>query len=199
MVALVRRVVDRATSELALRRVAAMPGVRLAPGVRFRGAPMITLAPGATLTIGDRTLVVSHAASTPLGLAHPAAIRAERPGAEIVIGADVGMSGGTICAVHRIEVGDGTLLGADVRIVDTDFHPLESSCRRYADIPEPRERDAVRIGRNVFLGTRAIVLKGVEIGDNTVVGAGSVVSGDLPPNSVCAGNPAVVLRTIEMS
>lgn len=199
MLTLLRRVTDRATSELALRRVAAMPGVRLSPGVRFRGSPMITLARGATLTIGDRTLVVSHAPSTPLGLAHPAAIRAEHPGAEIVIGADVGMSGGTICAVHRIEIGDGTLLGADVRIVDTDFHPLDSASRRYAPIPEPQQRDAVRIGRNVFLGTRAIVLKGVEIGDNTVVGAGSVVSSSLPPNTVCAGNPAVVLRTIEVT
>jgi maltose O-acetyltransferase len=55
----------------------------------------------------------------------------------------------------------------------------------------------VLIGRNVFIGARSTVLKGVEIGDNSVVGAGSVVSSDVPPNVIAAGNPCVVIRTLE--
>lgn len=57
-------------------------------------------------------------------------------------------------------------------------------------------RDTI-IGKNVFIGCNALVLKGVHIGDNAVIGAGSVVTKDVPANCVAAGNPAVVVKHIE--
>lgn len=101
------------------------------------------------------------------------------------------MSGCTICAAQRVTIGDGCLLGADVFIADTDFHPVEPEDRR-------RRTDGVRmapveIGDNVFIGARAMVLKGVRIGDNAVVGAGSVVTTDVPANAIAAGVPAHVV------
>lgn len=154
--------------------------------------------PGTSLVLGDRTEIVSQNSAAVLGVAHRAALRCVMPGASIRLGDDVGMTGGTICAATSIEIGDETMLGADVTVVDTDFHPLSSRSRRREAVPEPRPTDAVRIGRNVFLGTRVIVLKGVTIGDDTVVGAGSVVTHDLPPGTICAGSPAEVVRTLDL-
>ena len=91
----------------------------------------------------------------------------------------------------EITVGDCSMFGPNV-VVATAAHPLE---------PELREQGLqynkpVHIGRNCWIGAGAIILPGVSIGDNTVVGAGSVVTHDLPANVVAVGNPCRVLREI---
>jgi acetyltransferase-like isoleucine patch superfamily enzyme len=116
--------------------------------------------------------------------------------AKIVIGDDVGISGGTICAAEEVTIGEGTLLGANVTIVDTDFHPIASLNRRYDN--HDVATAPVTIGRNVFLGTNSMVLKGVTIGDNSVVGAGSVVTKNIPDSVIAGGNPCRVLRPIAL-
>jgi len=88
------------------------------------------------------------------------------------------------------------LFGADVLVADTDFHPIEELHRVDLPIPTGNPSHAVVIEDDVFLGARCMVLKGVRIGAGTVVGAGSVVSHDLPPRVVAAGNPARVIRTL---
>ena len=91
----------------------------------------------------------------------------------------------------HIYVGDHTMLGPNVTIA-TAGHPI---------LPELRQREyqynmPVRIGRNCWLGAGVIVLPGITIGDNTVIGAGSVVTKDIPSNVVAVGNPCGVLREI---
>ena len=91
----------------------------------------------------------------------------------------------------HIYVGDKTMLGPNV-VLASAAHPI---------LPELREVQyqynlPVRIGKNCWLGAGVIVLPGVTIGDNTVVGAGSVVTKDLPANVVAVGNPCRVLREI---
>ena len=91
----------------------------------------------------------------------------------------------------HIYVGDYTMLGPNV-VLATAGHPI---------LPELREQAyqynvPVRIGRNCWLGAGVIVLPGVTIGDNTVIGAGSVVTKDIPANVVAVGNPCRVLREI---
>jgi acetyltransferase-like isoleucine patch superfamily enzyme len=81
-------------------------------------------------------------------------------------------------------------------VVDTDFHPIAAAGRRYNNRPEDIGCAPVRIGRNVFLGTGSVVLKGVTIGDNAVVGAGAVVVSDVPADAIVAGNPARVIGQI---
>jgi len=91
----------------------------------------------------------------------------------------------------HIYVGDNTMFGPNVTLA-TAGHPIEPSLRRKGlqyNMP-------VRIGSNCWLGAGVIVLPGVTIGDNTVVGAGSVVTRDLPANVVAVGNPCRVLRPI---
>ncbi len=91
----------------------------------------------------------------------------------------------------HIYVGDNTMLGPNVTIA-TAGHPI---------LPELREQGyqynmPVRIGRNCWIGAGAILLPGVTVGDNTVVGAGSVVTKDLPAGVVAVGNPCRVLREV---
>ncbi len=91
----------------------------------------------------------------------------------------------------HIYVGDNTMMAANV-ILATATHPI---------LPELRARGLqcnmpIHIGKNCWLGAGVIVLPGVTIGDNTVVGAGSIVNKDLPANVVAVGNPCKVLREI---
>jgi maltose O-acetyltransferase len=93
--------------------------------------------------------------------------------------------------VASIEIGDDVQIGPNVQLL-TPTHPLEPDARRAKwEAAEP-----IAIEGNVWLGGGVIVLPGVTIGENTVVGAGSIVTKDLPPNVVAAGNPARVVRSL---
>lgn len=163
-------------------------GVELSPGCAFSGFPVVSRAPGSTIRMGRETRILSRNFATALGVAHPLVLRTLKAGATIEIGAKVGISGGSICAAQGVWIGDETLLGADVLVMDTDFHPISPSAR-HASSPESLAAQPVRIGKNVFVGARSMILKGVEIGDHSVIGAGSVVTRSVPAGMVAAGNP----------
>jgi acetyltransferase-like isoleucine patch superfamily enzyme len=91
-----------------------------------------------------------------------------------------------------IRVGRNSLFGAHVEIFDSDFHDLDPA-RRHGG--EPRMAP-VEIGENVFVGMRVTILKGVTIGANSVIGAGTVVASSIPANVIAAGNPARVIREL---
>jgi acetyltransferase-like isoleucine patch superfamily enzyme len=95
-----------------------------------------------------------------------------------------------------VEIGAECLLGANVMIVDTDFHPLAAEGRRHNHHPACIGTAEVVLERNVFVGANSIILKGVRIGENSVIGAGSVVARDVPANSIAAGNPCRLLRPL---
>ena len=167
-----------------------------AEGVTVFGWPIVSFAPGSRVRVGRDAVLISDCRFSEPGVSHPVVLRTLSPGAVLVIGDNTGMSGCTICASESVTVGSRCLLGADVFIADTDFHPVAPDGRRW-------RRDGVAtapisIGDNVFLGARAMILKGVSIGDDAVVGAGSVVVDDVPAGAVVAGVPArVVARTPE--
>lgn len=163
-------------------------GVEAGAGLRLYGAPVVTCAAGARIRLGQRVVLCSRSADTALGVAHPVVLRAMAAGATIEIGNDTGISGGSICAQVAIHVGQRCLLGADVMIADTDFHALDAAQRRQHGAVAPAA--AVWIGDDVFIGARAVVLKGVRIGDGAVVGCAAVVTHDVAPGAVVAGNPA---------
>ena len=98
---------------------------------------------------------------------------------------------------QRIEIGSHCLIATGVRIQDNDGHPLDSEKRRRGEPVSGEDVKPVRILDNAWIGARAIILKGVTVGENAVVGAGSVVTRDVPANAIVAGNPAVVIRAAE--
>lgn len=148
-------------------------GVQILDGFKMYGLPKVFRHNGSSITIGRRFESRNNWDSNPLGIDHPTIICTWRKGAEIIIGNDVGISGGSIVAAQKIEIGDGTLIGANTTIIDTDFHPVESSRRRYDK--KAIKTKPVSIGKNVFIGMHCIILKGVTIPDNAIVPAGSVV------------------------
>jgi len=109
----------------------------------------------------------------------------------ITIGSDVSINSGCVFHAHApIEIGDKTLIAANVMIV-TANHDIS---KRGLDAFYALEVGAVKIGSECWLGAGVIVLPGVSIGDGAVVGAGSVVTRDLPPEMICVGAPAKPIK-----
>jgi acetyltransferase-like isoleucine patch superfamily enzyme len=116
------------------------------------------------------------------------------PEARILLADHVGLSSATIVAGRSIEIGEQTLLGAGCMILDNDFHAPGTEftwLTEYSKNSKP-----IKIGRGCFIGARSIILKGVTLGDRVIIGAGSVVTKDIPAFSIAAGNPARVVGTI---
>ena len=117
------------------------------------------------------------------------------------------MNGALVMAEERIEIGSHCLISWNVGIADSDFHPL-APAQRIIDAhalapffkdrpPRPKLRTVpVIISDNVWIGMNAVILKGVTIGENSVVAAGAVVTKSVPANVVVAGNPAVVTKEL---
>jgi acetyltransferase-like isoleucine patch superfamily enzyme len=173
-------------------------GARTGRGVVATGMPVIDLWPESEITIGNEVSLVSCSFATALGVNHPVVLRTLAPGAAIHIGDRVGISGGSICAARFVEIGEDSMLGANVTIADTDFHSLDPAFRASNGHPTIGTA-AVHIGRRVFIGTNSIVLKGVSIGNNSVIGAGSVITREIPADCVAAGNPCRVIRQLRPS
>ena len=119
--------------------------------------------------------------------------------ATLTIGNESGMSGGTIWATDSITIGDNVKIGANCTIIDGDIHSTDWR-RRRDKRPNPQRMEykhkPIVIGNDVWLGANSIVLKGVTIGDRTVIGAGSVVSKDIPADCIAVGNPCVVVKNL---
>ncbi len=117
------------------------------------------------------------------------------------------VNGALIMAEEEITIGKHCLISWNVGLADSDFHPIDPALRLqdtiacsvyYPNKPErPKiETRPIHICDNVWIGMNAVVLKGVTIGDNSIVAAGSVVTKDVPPNTIVAGNPARIVKEI---
>lgn len=158
------------------------------PSVRFLGRPLVRCCRGATLEIREGVVINSSMASNPVIGHSRSALSSVAPGAVLVLGRNVGASGVTITAATEVTIGDNTIIGADTLITDTDFHLPDGEGGWSNALRETSK--AVRIGTSCFIGARSIILKGVTIGDGTVVAAGAVVTRDVPAMHLAYGNPA---------
>lgn len=192
----------RITNEL--RRLLVLPyislllrvnGVRYGHGCRWLGTPMVQAVRDSTITIGSRVAFRSWPASNPLAPNHAVVLATRKPGALIQIGNDCGFTGTTLVAAERIMIGDRVQVGANSTIVDTDFHPL-TAAERARDFLAGAHAP-IMIEDDVFIGMNSLILKGVTIGRGSVVGAGSVVTRNVPPGVVVAGNPARIVKRLE--
>lgn len=177
--------------------------VKYGKNLLLKGVPVIFNKSGAKLTIGDNVTVKSSFLSNLVGLYSRTVIVTRASGAEIFIGDNVGISGATIYARSRIEIGDNTCIGGNAKILDNDFHPIEVEARnRLLNDPNGGNSNlvpakSIHIGKNCFIGCNSIILKGTVLGDGCVVGAGAVVAGKFDSNSVIAGNPARVIKKLK--
>lgn len=163
--------------------------------VHLFGKPEIKRYPNSKIVISKGVSLVSENKFNSAGINHPVILATLASGAEIIIGEDSGLSGATICAVKSVRIGVYVGIGANVCIYDTDFHPIDPYERRYEDYKT--KSAPVVIDDYAWIGGNSIILKGVRIGKGSVVGAGSVVTKDVPDFELHAGNPARFIRKIE--
>ncbi|NIO39759.1 MAG: acyltransferase [Burkholderiales bacterium] len=171
-------------------RIVRHDGIAISPKskVAYR---KIRLVPGCKLSIGAGSIVQS-------------AIAFDRPGGEVKVGERTFIGGSLLVCAEKIEVGDDVLISWGCTIVDHDSHALAWAQRRddVTDWYHGRkdwtnvERAVVRISDKAWIGFNAIILKGVHIGEGAVVGAGAVVTSDVPPFTIVAGNPARPIREL---
>ena len=160
-----------------------LQGRHVVLGRHFRVFGRLDIRGPGTIRFGDDCAVFSSriAPTTPW---------TQSPEAVICFGNGVALNGTRMSCKQRIEVGDGAML-AEARITDSDFHAIEPHGRprlTTSGVTKP-----VIIGPNVWVCMEAMVLKGARIGENSVVAAGAVVTGRVPPNVVVFGNPARVV------
>jgi len=186
-----------------LRRLFILPLIRIHFGIsgipwnsdwKIYGIPILQRHRKSRIDIGRGLYLRSFAAANPLGPYRPVIIATRSSHASIRIGNGVGVTGGTICAEESIEIGNRVLIGANCILVDTDFHPVDLLARRAT--PQQGQVAPIVIEDDVFIGMNSMILKGVHVGKGSVIGAGSVVTDDIPSGVVCVGNPARIVREL---
>ena len=159
---------------------------------RFYGNTIFYRYPESSIKIGRNCIFRSSRGSNLIGLNHSCIIATHSRKARIELGHNCGMSGTVIGASGSVILGNRVLCGANTVITDFDWHNIQPGNRstgKYAPAP-------VVIENNVWIGLNSVVLKGVRIGENSIIGANSLVTHDIPPNVIAAGNPCRVIKEL---
>ena len=166
--------------------------VQYGSGLKINGR--ICLDSNGDVKIGRRVTINSSLESNPIGGDAKTFIKVHKK-AKLIIGDRVGMSNSTIYCTQEIIISDDVAIGGSCKIYDTDFHSIFFKDRCLdGNINIPKA--AVFIGKGCWLGANVTILNGVTIGKYSVIGAGSVVAKNIPPNQVWAGNPARFIKMI---
>jgi len=121
-------------------------------------------------------------------------LEARNKEAKITFGNNININNAfSILSEKSVTIKDNVLIGYNCSISDSNFHDLKANNRAETD-PSPQE---VIISKNVFIGNNVTILKGITLGENTVVAANSVVTKTFPENTIIAGNPAVLIGNVE--
>lgn len=177
---------------LLMRAAGWLWGVEFRGPVQFYGLARFVRHPQGYISVGRDVVLRSDPAANTIGLNRRCFLSAAA-GARLEIGDGCGLSGTVIAAAQEVRLGQRVMCGANVTITDSDRHPLNAQARQRG---EPGASAPVWIGDDVWLGLNVVVLKGVHIGAGSVIAANSLVINDIPPGSLAAGQPAVVLRSV---
>ncbi len=158
-------------------------------GKRIRGNNCIIINKG-KIELGNGVSLNSF----PNGELFKSGLLAHLPQSQIIIGNNCELNGTVIHSRNSVTVGDNCLFGPGVIILDNDSHntsidPIQRRSGSISDSP-------VVIGNNVWVGMRSIIMKGVHLGDNSIIAAGSLVTKDVPANQLFGGNPAVFIKNL---
>jgi len=159
------------------------------------GIPYIHISLNASCVIGENFKMNSGAKYSDSGVNGKCRIEA-RDTAILTIGNNVGMSDVTITCHERITIGNNVLLGVGAQIRDTDNHSLNPEDRINGLDWKNKKSSPIIISDNVFIGAYSFILKGVTVGNNSIIGACSVVTKNIPNNEIWAGNPARFIKPI---
>ena len=170
-------------------------GVKFGAGLRTYGCPIIDRHSSARITLGRHVILTSNPRVNLAGILRKVTLVAMSADSEITIGDNTGISGAVIYAAKSVRIGSHVNIGVNTVIYDTDFHPLDWQARHDNNLSQAAVSPVV-IEDDAWIGGNCIVLKGVHIGRRAVVGAGSVVTCNIPEGTVWAGNPARFIKKI---
>ena len=169
--------------------------VSISHSAELNGIVYFSCNKGNSIRIGENTIINSGKLYNQIGGDVRCVIRTVDDG-KIIIGNNVGISNSAIVSREKIIIEDNVMIGGACKIYDNDFHSLDYSQRvMKPDIYVKKER--VLICEGAFIGAHSIILKGVRVGKYSVIGAGSVVTKDVPDGEIWAGNPAVFIRKVD--
>jgi len=168
------------------------PSIQLGINLQIRGKLIFSAEKNSKISLGDNIIINSNTRFNLAGINKPMSIEV-RNNAVLEIGNNSGFSGTSIYASQKIVIGSHCHFGVNTFIWDTDFHPLEYLSRRAHDISKIATAP-IFIGDDVFIGANSIVLKGVTIGDRSIIAAGSIVSRTVPSDEIWGGNPASFIK-----
>jgi len=161
------------------------------------GIPYVSVAIGGNFSIDENLSMNNGIRGNPIGCYNRCTFFVDE-GASLKIGSNLGISQAALICHISIKIGDNVKIGGGTLIFDTDFHALNSKLRlsHLSDFVNKRKLPVV-LEDNVFIGANCTILKGVTIGKNSIIGASSVVSKNIPSNEIWAGNPAKFIRKIK--
>lgn len=164
---------------------------------RTQGVPFVMVPrKGGIISIGKNFSMNNGIKGNPIGCYERCTFFVDE-GAEIVIGDNVGISQTALISNCSIRIGNNVKIGGGTSVYTTDFHSLDAALRRIPSQDRGNRKNApVVICDDVFIGAQSIILKGVTIGERSVVGAGSVVTKSIPAGQIWAGNPARFIREV---
>lgn len=171
-------------------------GLHIRKGVIFKGFPLIEIAEGAEVIIGENCTLNSSNRGYHVNMFSPVKIMADREGARIRVGKNTRIHGSCIHAYELIEIGNRCLIAANCQIIDGNGHEL-SFDNVMNRINTTSGSKPVIIEDDVWIGTGSIILPGVTIGRGSVVSAGSVVTKSIPPFCIYGGSPAKLIKSFE--
>jgi acetyltransferase-like isoleucine patch superfamily enzyme len=172
-------------------------GVKIKEGLWMNTLPFCRRHQLASIEIGSNVRINNKLYENPAGISHRSVLVANRPGARLVIGNHVGMSGVVLYCTTNIIIEDHVNLGVGVMVYDTDFHPINAYARRVRGDKSVKSAP-VRICEDVWVGANATILKGVTIGERSIVAAGAVVIKDVPNDVIVAGVPAKIVKHLNI-
>ena len=168
--------------------------VKMEKSIKTYGIIHLKKDKNAFLSIKDNTIIRSHWRNNPAGGGQRDCLIAVVNGGILEIGRNVGISNSSIYCKNHITIEDDVYIGVNSVIYDTDFHSIYAD-KRINGNTEIKSAPVI-IGRGAWIGGHCIILKGVSIGERAVVGAGSVVTHDIPSDEIWAGNPAKFIKRI---
>jgi len=157
-------------------------------GKKVRGGRILIKNKG-KIIIGNKVSMISFSGGSP----YRTSLQTHCKDAIISIGDNCRLSGITIHCRTSVKIGNDCRFGPGSQLVDNDSHRASMYVTERAKPPRSK---AIIINNNVWIGMGSLVLKGVEIGDNSIVAAHSVVTKNVPANSIVAGNPAKIVKTL---
>ncbi len=174
-----------------------MLGCSYGKGLKVDGMLWVRVRSKKAVKIGNNVTINSRFGSNLVGLNTPTVLECLE-GGSIFIGSKSGLSGVVLSSRQGIYIGERVMIGGNVRIFDHDYHSTDYRTRvdTYADMKACARAD-VSIGNDAFIGTNAMILKGVSVGDRSVVAAGAIVAKNVPSDEIWGGNPAKKIKALE--